>query len=196
MVARGSARVYLAGPDVFLPDPLAWAGRKRAICAAHGLTGVTPLDALAAEPAEWARLDPWQVIGLRNEAHIRDCDAMIANITPFRGPSADAGTVFEIGFMRALGRPIFGYATVATLFTERTLAAIGEAAMRRSDGDTQDGDAMQVERFARFDNLMIDSAIAASGGFILTRELPRAMRWNDLNVFEACVVQAAAALLG
>ena len=26
-------KVYLAGPDVFLPDPVAWLERKKAICA-------------------------------------------------------------------------------------------------------------------------------------------------------------------
>ena len=26
-------------------------------------------------------------------------DAIIANLTPFRGPGADAGTVYELGYM-------------------------------------------------------------------------------------------------
>ena len=40
---------------------------------------------------------------------MRSCDAAVANLTPFRGVSADAGTAFEVGFMRALGRPVLGY---------------------------------------------------------------------------------------
>ena len=194
MVICRSPRVYLAGPDVFLPNAVAWGQRKKTICAQYGLTGVTPLDKIAREPDCWASLQPWQVIGRRNEVHIRSSDAMIANITPFRGPSADVGTVFEIGFMRALGRPIFAYATVATPFTERTLASIVGGVTTRPDGETRDADDMQVERFGRFDNLMIDAGIAASGGRIVTRELPRATRWNDLSVFESCVLQAAAEL--
>ena len=38
-------RVYLAGPDVFLPQPKAFAARKKALCDAYGFEGVFPLDA-------------------------------------------------------------------------------------------------------------------------------------------------------
>jgi len=37
-------KVYLAGPDVFLPDAVEVGQRKAAICARHGLTGLYPLD--------------------------------------------------------------------------------------------------------------------------------------------------------
>ena len=40
-------RVYLAGPEVFLPDGAAVGDAKRALCAAAGLVGVFPLDAEA-----------------------------------------------------------------------------------------------------------------------------------------------------
>jgi nucleoside 2-deoxyribosyltransferase len=40
------------------------------------------------------------------EPIIRNCDGMTVNLTPFRGPSADAGSAYEMGFMRALGRPM------------------------------------------------------------------------------------------
>ena len=30
-------------------------------------------------------------------------------MTPFRGPSIDPGTAYEMGFMRALKRPVLGY---------------------------------------------------------------------------------------
>ena len=42
---------------------------------------------------------------------MRSCDLLIANLTPFRGVSMDSGTAFEVGFMRALGRPVLGYTT-------------------------------------------------------------------------------------
>jgi nucleoside 2-deoxyribosyltransferase len=41
---------------------------------------------------------------------------MIVNLTPFRGPSADVGSAYEMGFMRALGRPIFAYSHDARPF--------------------------------------------------------------------------------
>src|ERR1700755_3447564 len=105
-------RVYLAGPDVFLPDAADWLARKKAVCAGYHLNGVSPLDPLTSEPAEWASLPEWRRIALRNEAHIRSFAAIVANLTPFRGPSADVGTVYEVGLARGLGLKIFGYATV------------------------------------------------------------------------------------
>lgn len=183
-------RVYLAGPDVFLPDAVAWMERKKAICAGFHLTGVSPLDDLPNEPAEWAGLPEWRRIALRNEAHIRGCSAVIANLTPFRGPSADVGTVFEIGFARGLGLAVFGYATVATAFLDRTLSSIG-GGRQAADGSWWDPDGLLVEQFGLFDNLMIEGGITDSGGILVRDDQDR---WHDLSVFERCVQTAADAM--
>ena len=51
-------KIYLAGPDVFLPDAVAIGQRKREICLRHGVTGLYPLAntvdlaAPAAQPVE------------------------------------------------------------------------------------------------------------------------------------------------
>lgn len=37
-------KIYLAGPDVFLPDAVEIGRHKVAVCAAHGVTGLYPLD--------------------------------------------------------------------------------------------------------------------------------------------------------
>lgn len=185
-------KVYLAGPDVFLPDPLARSQALKAICAAQGLEGVFPLDPLAvAEPAAWSALPAWQRISLRNEAHIRGCDLLIANLTPFRGPSADAGTVFELGFMRALGRPVFGWSNVAAPFTERTRRFLGDKAAVATDGVWHDAAGMALESFGCGDNLMIDGAIHASGGDLVAHDVAAARLWSDLAAFAQCVEHAA-----
>jgi nucleoside 2-deoxyribosyltransferase len=181
-------RVYLAGPDVFFPEPTQWAVGKKAICDRYGLTGVSPLDDLPDEPAEWAAFPFWRRIASRNEAHIRSCQGLIANLTPFRGPSADVGTVFEVGFARALGLAIFGYATTTEAFLPRTLRAIGGAAKPGQDGSWHDADGLLVEQFGLFDNLMIEGGIAGSGGVLITGD---AARWDDLSLFERCVQTAA-----
>lgn len=183
------ASVYLAGPDVFLPDAATALGRKKAMCSAYGLEAVSPLDALPEEPADWAGLPAWGRIALCNEAHIRRSAAVIANLTPFRGPSADPGTVYELGFMRALGRPVFAYANTTAGFAERTRAALGLAA-----DATQDSSAMLIEAFDLFDNLMIDAAVAHSGGTLVRVETPADARWTDLAAFERCVAAAARVL--
>jgi nucleoside 2-deoxyribosyltransferase len=178
-------RIYLAGPDVFLPDAAAMAMAKKAICARHNATGVFPTD--LAENAGDAP-DRFMRIYLGNEAHMRGCDALIANLTPFRGPSADAGTVYELGFMRALGRPIFGYANTGVSFRTRTLAFLGAAARQGEDGEWTDAEGLHLENFGLHDNLMIDGGILASGGRLITRDVPPERRWSDLEGFEACVV--------
>lgn len=178
-------RIYLAGPDVFLPDPAERAARLKALCAEHGLVGVSPLDDLAEEPSAWADLPEPLRIARRNEGHIASCDALVANLTPFRGPSADVGTVFELGFMRALGRPVFGWTNDAMSFAERTrrfAGATGEA----------DADGLHIEDFAMHDrpmadNLMIEGAILASGGVLVAEDHDGAGRWTNLDAFARCL---------
>lgn len=165
---------------MFLPDPKARADRLKACCARRGLVGVSPLDDLADEPAEWAALPEALRIARRNEAHIAGCDALVANLTPFRGPSADAGTVFELGFMRALGRMVFGWSNAALDFAGRTRAFCGV------DGSI-DESGLLIEDFALGDNLMIAGAIVASGGVFVRRDVPAADIWTDLAAFETCL---------
>lgn len=176
-------RVYLAGPEVFLPDALEVAAAKKRVCAAYGLEGVFPLDPPPAAPP--AERPYWMRIYLGNEAHIRSCGALIANLTPFRGPSADAGTVYELGFMRALGRPVLGYSNAGSEFLARTRAFLGDAARPRADGGFEDADGMGLEDFGLGDNLMIDGGIEAAGG-VFERAAAAGDRWRDLGGFERC----------
>ncbi|WP_048863075.1 nucleoside 2-deoxyribosyltransferase [Acidisphaera rubrifaciens] len=179
---RAPPRVYLAGPDVFLPDATARADALKAICRTHGLRGVFPLDAPSPPlPDGAADVPDWHRIARVNEAHIRGADALIANLTPFRGPSADVGTVFEVGFMRALGRPVFAW------------SASGETLRARSGGGPRDADGLAVEDFGLVENLMIPAAITDSGGRL--HAAPLADAWSDLSLFEACVRDAARLLL-
>jgi nucleoside 2-deoxyribosyltransferase len=172
-------KVYLAGPDVFLPDPAARAAAQKRICAQHGLAGISPLDAFPGEPPEWARLPEAHRIARRNEAHIRTSAAILANLTPFRGPSADAGTVYEVGFGRALGLPVFGYTSAAGDYATR-VRLLG------SDG-------LMVEDFGLAENLMIACAVEESGGMIIS--VPADDPWRDLDAFADCVIAAAKILL-
>jgi nucleoside 2-deoxyribosyltransferase len=177
-------RIYLAGPDVFLPDAERIAEAKKAICAAHGAEGVFPTD-LHPDQAEDDARPRWYSIYLRNEAHMRGCDAVVANLTPFRGPSADVGTVFELGFMRALGRVLAGYSNVAAPFLARSLATPGVE--RGADGRWRDADGLALEDFGLTDNLMIDGGIRAAGGVLVVRDAPPGAMWSDLSAFADCV---------
>ncbi len=173
-------RVYLAGPDVFLPEPDQRAAALKALCARHGLAGVSPLDPFQPEPSAWARLSEAARIARRNEAHIGSCDVLVANLTPFRGPSADVGTVFELGYMRALGRPVFGWSNDAAHYADRTRRFLGPA-----------GDGMEIESFGLADNLMIEGAITASGGVMIVEDVPDAGRWRSLSALDRCLASVA-----
>lgn len=189
-------RVYLAGPEVFHAQARDLGARKVAICAAAGLEGVFPLDGLPIEDP-----DPTPESGLAVFRHcivtMTSCDALIANITPFRGPSADVGTAVEIGFMRGLGRPVFAYSNTALPYSQRVAVAIGGHLPRRDDGTPTDPENMAVEQFGLTDNLMIDGCVTGSdrSGRVVTRETHFIARWSDMTAFEGAVQRAAACLL-
>ena len=84
-------KIYLAGPEVFFPDADELGARKKQICEQYGFTGLFPLDTQI-EPAATASATGL-LISHENEQLIRVCDLVIANLTPFRGASADVGTV-------------------------------------------------------------------------------------------------------
>jgi nucleoside 2-deoxyribosyltransferase len=73
-------KVYLAGPDVFLPDAIEIGRRKVELCTRHGLTGLYPLDNAVNLAASDASLQIFR----GNEAMMIEADAIIANLTPFR----------------------------------------------------------------------------------------------------------------
>jgi nucleoside 2-deoxyribosyltransferase len=178
-------RIYLAGPEVFLPDPLSLGAAKKDLCAQHGMQGVFPLDAPAPMPSG---PPDWRRIHAANEAHIQGCDALVANLTPFRGIAADPGTVFELGYMRGLGRPVFGY----THAPGEYLARVSPATRL---GDTwQDGEGLEIEDFGLSENLMLEGAIAASGGVMLRAAAP--LGWTDLSLFEQCLRALRQRLMG
>ena len=191
-------KVYLAGPEVFLRKPVE-AGKIRVeICAHYGLEGRFPLDAqvdLRGLPLVERAL----AIFRANEGLMRDCDAAVANITPFRGTGMDTGTAYEIGFMRALGRPVFGYSNSDLSYFERVAKFDPKPLRRRKGADEtmafEDSDAMGVEAFALSENLMITGAIHESGGMVVQVKTKRRDRFADLTAFEECVKQAAKVLL-
>lgn len=126
---------------------------------------------------------------------MQSCDAMIVNVTPFRGPSADVGSAYEMGFMRALGRPIFAYSNDARTFLDRVTAFCKGGVRVRPTGEPEDPDGMAIEPFALYDNLMLAAGVIASGGCIVAEAALHAERYTSLIAFERCVTRAAAALL-
>ena len=188
-------RIYLAGPEVFLANARDIGARKRAICAQHGLIGVFPVDEEEACASALLPSERGLAISRTMERVMHGCDATIVNLTPFRGPSADVGSAYEMGFMRALGRPIFAYSNDGRPLLDRVVAFCGGAVRLRATGVHEDPDGMAIEAFALHDNLMLAGGIIASGGCLVAETTPYAERYTSLVAFERCVMHAAAELL-
>ena len=182
------ALIYLAGPEVFLTNAHEIGRRKQAICRRHGLEGWFPLDA---DPSQNGGGDPSQRIYDACIAGLHTADAVIANLTPFRGISADVGTVYELGFALALGKPVFGYSNVAATLRSRVHATLGAGGSDEQTHAPLAGDGMVVEDFGLADNLMIAEGLRSQGRPMVLRDLNEATIWNDLDAFEACVLKAA-----
>ena len=168
-------RVYIAGPDLFRTDGKEIGYKKKAIQAEYGLTAyygfdnpieddyLAELDSqkeAGKEPTPEqmkARTDRVAMIiakGHENEMKTNACCAII-NCSPYRGPSMDVGTVYELGFLRALGKPCFGFTNVAANFNIRS-----RAHMNITDEKIDiDENGNRFEEFHTMDNLMIDFGI-------------------------------------
>src|SRR6266576_1826089 len=178
-------KIYLAGPDVFLHDAVDIGRRKVEMCKRHGLTGLYPLDNAIDPAAEDASLRIFR----GNETMMIEADAIIANLTPFRGPSADAGTVYELGYMAGRGKFCLAYSNDPAGYAERVARSFAVA--KASGGHLIDDDGLTVEDFGLPDNLMMIHTLDLHGARLVTpRQRPLDI-WRDLTSFETCVRLAA-----
>ena len=182
-------KIYLAGPEVFLPDAREIGLRKKILCEEFGFVGLYPLDNdLAAAPGE--ALD--EKIFAANLGFLREADAAIFNLSPFRGINADAGTAFELGVFAALGKPMFAYSNHSEEMFGRVAAEFGVRAM--PEGEHCDARGLLIENFGNSDNLMLDCALKAQGRRVVRPDVssPDVSPPNlgDLTGFTACLRQA------
>ena len=173
-----TAIAYLAGPDVFLPNAVAHAATKVEICRRLGLRGLPPLNEDTETVA--TELEVWQAIYEKDVAMMEKSDIIIANLTPFAGASADAGTLIEVGWFLGKGKPIFGYSNTPETFETR---------MRKQLGPMHED--LGIEGFHLPDNLMIVGAVLSGGYPIFLPTDGKARGLEALDVFEICVEAAA-----
>lgn len=176
-------RIYLAGPEVFLPDASRVGAEKRRLCAAAGFEGLFPLDT-SLDLAGVPKAEAAERIALANEALMQTADAVIANLTPFRGTSMDAGTAYEVGYMRALGKPTLGYSNAAGDYATRARL------WRRGSPLPFDCDhaTFEVEDFGLAENLMIAVAVHETMGPVVVNEIAGEGRMADLTGFSQCLM--------
>ncbi len=148
-------KVYLAGPDVFFPDADAHFDALEALCAKHGLQGVRPSDGGLSRGLKGTGDEVSERIYQANVDYIRECDAVLANLQPFRNAlEPDSGTVFEIGFAVALGKPVAGLLPDMSTFESRVIAHCG--VQPTAGGPAFDAThGMMIEQFSQPMNLML-----------------------------------------
>ena len=201
MIAHGSDavggkpvyHVYLAGPEVFLPGPIAAGVEKKARIAAMSraadwpfeLAGLYPLDNQI--PAFRADFDTGLRIYHANIDLMNRSCAVAANMVRFRGPSMDVGTAFEMGYMLGLGKPVFAYYDAAPFYGREEVPGmyvdrVGTHCSVSEHDPRVDADGLTVDDFGMADNLMMIGALESGAGVIA-------------GSFEHAIVQIAESLL-
>lgn len=173
--------IWLAGPDSWLPDAQAQAARQRALCADVGLIGLTAPAIVAVDP-EAAEIQTRELYAARM-AQLRQADAGVVNLTPWRGPSCAASAAFEAGVLAGMGRPVFAYLNVAdesqAEYVDRVEAHVG--AQRDEAGVWRDGDGCVVEDFGLPETVMLWAE--ARRLFVIVTDDPL----HDLTGLEMCL---------
>jgi nucleoside 2-deoxyribosyltransferase len=181
---------YLAGPDVFLPDAIAILTAKVAMATEYGFKALIPGDDHMQARVAAAAPIPSSAIYAANVATMKQADFGILNLTPFRGISADVGTVFELGLLTGLGKPVFGYTNVAADYLDRIWLKMKQGEGVGLSAKWVDDHACGIENYQNADNLMIDGALGATGGMV-REETALPMLFQNLEGFRACLEVAA-----
>ena len=180
-------RIYLAGPEVFLPPALnrQVVATKKDILAALGMQGCDPLDTELSVASDESPQAQAAAIYRANIELLSACQGCIANLSPFRGVSADPGTVFEVGYALAARLPVTAFSAVAGHYMAR---------VHHTDGIDAQG--FSVERFELHDNLMMECGIAAGGGQVFFgNRSPSELPLRPEQLFDEAAFKLAAVAL-
>jgi nucleoside 2-deoxyribosyltransferase len=153
-------KIYLAGPEVFLPDATTYFEHAKKICSFYGYEGISPFDG---EPIQETGLHKADLIFQNNCGLIESVQFVIANCNAFRGALVDDGTAFEIGYAFGLRKKIFGFLDHISPLLENIADRIETS--EHDSGYRMDKQGYLVnEDFGNCINLMLEMAIQKSGG--------------------------------
>lgn len=111
--------LYLCGPDVFLSNAKEVLDQKKALCEKYGFKGLSPMDTEFNNKVKFHTPETAELIYKFDISLMNEADICLANMSPFRGPSMDTGTAFEMGYMTAQGKKVFGYSDDVRPYKEK-----------------------------------------------------------------------------
>lgn len=178
-------KIYVAGPEVFLPNAREIMDRKVELCRSYGFQAICPGDLeIPPQPTKKAF---GLAISTVDEDMMNRADGVIANLTPFRGISADVGTCFELGYMCAQGKLVAAYTNVAENYFERAARYYDDRITEDAKGIRRGPGGLSLENFDMIDNLMIHGGIERRGGHIAIHTAVADALYTDLTAFEKCL---------
>ncbi|CCW68218.1 unnamed protein product [Phytomonas sp. Hart1] len=137
-------KIYIAGPEVFLSDGgTAYYDKVRELLSAKQVIPMICTD---------NKISGALNIRNANIDMIKECDAIIADLSPFRSHEPDCGTAFEVGYAAARGKQILVYTSDLRSMTEKY-------------GGTKDADGLTIEDFSLPFNLMLYDGTPIFGSF-------------------------------
>ncbi len=169
--------IYLAGPEVFLPDPIAPGINKKATIErlnqennwSFKLVGLYPMD------NQIENFAPDFATGMKiyhaNIDLMKKADFITANMVRFRGPSMDVGTAFEMGYMAGLDKPVFAYYDAKPFYGKVEKPGIYSDRVAKhyplsKDKPGHDVHGQSIENFQMADNLMMIGSLETGEGKI------------------------------
>lgn len=178
----GERSIYLAGPTVFFRHSASAFQQLEATCRCHGLQPVRPAEPVDDTGNVLTGRQAAQWLFRANTDRVRAAHGVLADLRPFRGElEPDSGTVFEVGFAYALGKPVAAVVPDVSSWGDRIRAVCG-VGLPGEDGLSMDGRYdMLIEDFGGALNLMLSESCA------LFTDVAQAVAWLDLNVSHATV---------
>jgi nucleoside 2-deoxyribosyltransferase len=114
-------RVFLSGPQRYSSDASAYYTHAKARCSQLGLDALCPLDEVAGLPRVESA-DPYTLAAAqfdRCQTMVRNCDALIADLSDFHGLEPNNDVSFECGLAFQLGKTVVGYMPDTRIMRER-----------------------------------------------------------------------------
>lgn len=160
-------KIYLAGPEVFLPNAVEHAEIQKQLCKKYNFIALHPMD----NTIDLGNKDYKTAIQIYggNIKQIRECDIIVANCNPFRSVCVmDDGTAYELGFGNALNKPTYGYISNLEPLEDRTIREY----TNKIDKDGY----VVINDFTTSINLMMQCGMTNNGGRLIEGDFEECLK--------------------